>query len=253
MHVKPVVIFVIATMLNVCIRSPGQETTVGEQAREAAPYSLIVPVGDSPLIVPVGEPPGRARVEDGKEWQNLPIPDAVDTLPEPRRIDGFGRSEQRTRETESAFVSVFEGPCHFAYMGYTRYGEQVPRDAFVIYEGMSVIVSPDGKYEVSFVAESPRLPVVLRLQLQMTERIGLQEHPRGTITLAPIVILPDRDQERHSPATMNRIRRTGYTHLLRQILPEDDSTCYIRRTGSARFGSIPEKADYGPIAASEAE
>lgn len=205
------------------------------------------------MIVPVGDPPGRARAEFGKQGQTLPIPDAVDTVPEPRRIDSLGRSEHQTREAESSFVSVFEGPCYFPYVGYTRYGQQVPRDALVIYEGMSVVVSTDGKYDVSFVAESPRLPVVLRLQLQVTERIGLEEHPRGTITLAPIVILPERDQERHIPGTMNRIRRTGYTHLLRQVLPTDGSSYYIRRTGVARFGSIPEKADYGPIAESEAD
>jgi hypothetical protein len=111
------------------------------------------------------------------------------------------------------------------------------RRGALIYEGMRFSFQDDGRYEVSFVIDTPATPTVLDLQFLI--------HLDGnwhTVTLPPIRIEPEKSPQGKYEGKTDRIDHCGYSAaierlwpLLRDIVPE------IRRQGTARFGfGVPE-------------
>jgi hypothetical protein len=195
-------------------------------------------VPETNQLAVLGRAPESASVESTLGHNTLP--DAVDVVPEVNFLDN---TELETRELLStanwSAVAVFEGPCHFS----DRTND--PSHTLLIYEGMQVAVNPDGRYLVSFIAESPRTPAVVRLQLRVRRLVGREQFDCGTVTLPPIVIKPASDLSDQQPSTTIRVRRSGSSHLLRRLQAESGTeSLSLSRSGIARFGTIPEAANY---------
>jgi hypothetical protein len=224
----------------------------------AASGQLLISPGPGDVNAPavaVGDVPGRPRLEEAPGSKSTasdsesPVLDAFAIVPDPRPIGPLTDQRQLQSKFDPHFVAVFHEPCSFLYTGTGHYGEVLERDALLIYEGLTLAIKTDGRYEVSLVTETPRIPVVLRLQFLISERVDGVEITRGTITLPPIVLQADPKLDRHQPSQSHVVRRSGYSHLLRQALirPDEHRDITIRRTGTARFGAIPEQAVYEPV------
>ena len=195
--------------------------------------------------ITIGRAPESAPMESAKSFESSKppgeLPDAVFEVPEVVVLDATDLdTDQKLKSEDWAFVAVFEGSCYFS--------ERMNDNArsLVIYEGMQVAVAEDGKYVVSFIAEAPLTPVVVRLQLRVSELVNHERIDHGTITLAPIVIEPTGELSDQQPSNTIRIRRTGYSHLLHRLINVNESAAdlSLSRCGVARFGSIPEAANY---------
>ena len=195
---------------------------------------------DLPQTAVIGRLPEAAPLETSQPSQTLS--DAIERIPDSDDLDGTDPESQTKLKSEKwAFVAVFEGPCHFS----ERLNDAAR--SLVIYEGMQVVIEKDGKYEVSMIAEVPLTPVVVRLQLRVTELVRDERVDHGTITLPPILIEPSQETADQQPSSTVRIRRAGYSHLLHRLINVNDVTVgdlSFRRSGVARFGSIPEAANY---------
>lgn len=169
------------------------------------------------------------------------LPDSIAKVPDDVVLDATDLHEDEVLTAKKwAFVAVFEGSCHFS----ERSNDNAR--SLIIYEGMQVAVAEDGRYTVSFIAESPLTPVIVRLQLRISELVNHERIDHGTITLAPIAIEPSGELSDQQPSNTVRIRRTGYSHLLNRLLAVNKSASDLSfsRCGVARFGSIPEAANY---------
>jgi hypothetical protein len=116
-------------------------------------------------------------------------------------------------------------------------GQIHSRDLIVIYEGMTFLVYPDGRYSLRFVAEVPDLPVTLRLQFRVDRITG-----SGTITLPPMTFAARDRNLIHAASRSWTVRHDGYSPLLLGMC-SNCADCRFSRDGMARFGSIPLQAD----------
>lgn len=205
-------------------------------------YSQFIPANAK---VPGQQPPFQYT----NDWENKPILDSISVVPDSVVLDDVDTIASTSRSLKPKLTSVFTAPCHFAYTRFNGY-DIAPIDSLVIYEGMKVIVADDGQYEVTFNCEATRIPVVVMLQLSVHEVLEEKETFRhGTITLPPFTIDPDRNLHRHRYSQTYHIRRAGYSHLLRSLFQTQTTDSQLarlslQRHGTARFGSVPEKADY---------
>jgi hypothetical protein len=172
--------------------------------------------------------------------------DAFRALPETRLIPVMDNANEPRREDDAstvpespAFVqAVFSEPAHFSGAGYAAPAQSL----VIIYEGMTVLVYPDGRYSVRFVAEVPDLPVTVRLQFRVDRITG----PAGTITLPPITFSADEYNPRHAASQSWSVRHDGYSPLLLGLC-SNCADCRFSRDGMARFGSLPlQPADLIP-------
>ena len=212
---------------------------------------IRVAAQDQPLSAVVGRSSAMAPFEAAPTTEK-PSLDSIDRISDVEDLDSSGLDgTEELKPKDLLFVSVFEGPCHFS-----ERTNDVAR-TLVIYEGMQVVVSRDGRYQVSMIAEAPLAPVVIRMQLRVTEIVDNVRVDHGTITLAPIVIETNVESSDQQPSNTVRIRRTGYSHLLRRLMIEGKPsarTLSFSRAGAARFGSIPEAAKYsGRFQATESD
>jgi len=236
----------------------GSTLQVTAVAQEGGLPPALAPVKtNAPISIPlgvlhsaIGDVPARPRLElpqtDGPKIQ-----DSFRIIPDPIPLGALTDERRLESAFQPAFVATFDDPCEFSYTGRGRYGELISRDTLFVYEGMRLAIAADGQYEISFVSETPRLPVVVRLQLQICEKVDGLDMLRGTITLAPITLQADSTLDRHKPSQSYIVRRQGYSHLIGRLQLSEHSKAHrdfsIRRTGVARFGSIPEQAVYAPI------
>lgn len=200
--------------------------------------------------VPVEDPENQPAFEYIRDvpyslWE-VPLPETVERNAIRNRDEDAVRSD-----FEAEFSAVFREAAHFPLHAFGSCGRTRLRDAALIYEGMTLAVAKSGEYEVRMVLEAPRRPVVIRMQLEVHEYVQdprpsgtapqVAVVPIGTITLAPITLEPDWDAPRHQTSRTHRVRRGGYSHLLREVsLAENSSSYTITRAGTARFGTIPD-------------
>ena len=191
---------------------------------------------------------------------------AIDKIPSVERIDSA--SEARPSSIKpTRLVAVFRNPCHFPYHDpWDCYGS-TSETGVVIYEDMKLVVGENGQYELSFVAESPRLPVTLRLQFRiwMKPKNNDPDREQGTLTIPPIVFEPSDEAGRQDSSETFLVRRTGYSHALKCLSVKDacgctsscrcseQTQCRLQRTGVARFGGVPDNNETYFAAAAMAE
>ena len=155
-------------------------------------------------------------------------------------------------EKNVAWVKEFHTPASIPYPRFDLDGRPVDGDGLIIYEGMRFAVDPKtGKYDLTFTATVPGMPVTLRLQLRLTHPNDPQQ--TYTLTLPAIRMEPPRDRIPGDPEPLTfHIAHRGYSSLLRDpnLAPADDLgkaicdppphiTCkwIVTRTGTARFGT----------------
>jgi hypothetical protein len=177
---------------------------------------------------------------------------------------------------------VFAQPASFAQPQFDGYGERSPRKAVIIYEGMAVRVSDDGRYVMRMVVETPPTDVDLRLQFRVVEPgnggvvvdqsamggsddgvciesagVPFEIAPGdgtlkefGTISLPVMRFRPTREQKKSTDALYWQVEQKGYSPLLNRgtldAKPEADRRNRLRmiRAGVMEIGSAPETPDY---------
>ncbi len=187
--------------------------------------------------------------------QNTAIPDDIELGPAVDRITGRTgdpRDEERVQKVRSKGAwAVFADPARFQTSYDPRCATGHPRDTAMIYEGMTLGVAIDGRYEVRYVLEAPLTPVRLFLQLQLSHEDG---RPIGTITLPPVAVpskaIVPRDPESPQPRSQTwLVRQAGYSFHLSNYLSgrATDATrlsnigmIRLSRSGRAQFGGVPE-------------
>jgi len=116
----------------------------------------------------------------------------------------------------------------------------------MIYEGMSISIRSNGNYEVRYQIEAPIAEITLRMQLHFQTTCG----KTGTITLAPVHIHEEREEDRNVSSQSFLIVQRGNSETLRraycQLVTDlsDDAVPAVTpfsRTGTARFGAVPQK------------
>ncbi len=148
------------------------------------------------------------------------------------------RSDSGTRLEQIPLTAVFAGPAHFSMDTDSCGHIGVQKNPVMIYEGMSVTVFGDGRYEVRAMLDAPRIPAILRLQLTFAAESG----DFTTVTLPPISLKPGT-ADRSSADLANEtqtwfVRRTGYSRML-QNLPIRIDAVQVRRSGTVQVGQIP--------------
>jgi hypothetical protein len=179
---------------------------------------------------------------------------------------------------------VFAQPASFALPYFDTDGGRSPRKAVIIYEGMAIRVSDDGRYVVRMVVETPATDVDLRLQFRVVAPgsdellLGHSEmggwglsdcsanaqsllgaaadgegrfQEFGTISLPVIRFRPNREQKKSTDALYWQVEQKGYSPLLndgtlKPHKPQGDRRDSLRlvRTGVMQMGSAPESAEY---------
>lgn len=178
--------------------------------------------------------------------------------------------DEKDAKSNRAWVKEFHDPAHIAYPRFDIEGRPVPGDGLLIYEGMRLAVDPvTGKYDLTFTATVPAMPVTLRLQLVLVENklTGAQDPVtkawikvpdptarRYTLTLPPIRMQPPRDAVAGDPTPNTfHIAHRGYSSLFLdpkrgtddgRLYAADcppqgpiDCTWLVSRVGTARFGT----------------
>jgi hypothetical protein len=217
-----------------------------------------IPLDDKPPSVPVGIAKGYPGFEadDGRY-----VPYSVHIVPRQKKLDRENFDEPVEPEEvdfPSRLSAVFTTPAHFPKWGFTQCGRQVPLRGLLIYEGMTVALGDHGEYEVRCTVEAPQTPVVVHLQLVVAKQVTeptldgnqYRQAELGTITLPPITLVPEENQnfiahdsrDRHQPSRTYHIRQRGYSHVLRALSREieDRQNWTVTRKGTARFGSVPD-------------
>jgi hypothetical protein len=183
--------------------------------------------------------------------------DAFSSLPSVKRISLD--QEQMAREARDApdddaqtpaqsYASDyrFDLPARFALaqFGSTSLCPSFEGEGAVIHEGMRILTSKDGQYDIRFNVTVPAMPVTMRMQLLLYDNAS-SPFPK-TLTLPPIRIVPDKDADHDdyddvdnppsggTPFLSYLVRLRGYSHVVR-----DHSGTFqlARRIGTARFGS----------------
>lgn len=181
------------------------------------------------------------------EFQTGKVFDAFNALPS---VDRISRSQARLPDAESAQAeapdwrrAIFAGPAHFPLPAFDQYAARTLGEAAVIHEGMALtVLDPHGNYELRLVVEAPRTRVTLRLQLHVDcvepAPGAVQRAQVGTITLPPMTLDPDDRETAEDPAAVWLIQHRGNSPVLRQVYG-DPGSHEVRRTGTARFGTVP--------------
>jgi hypothetical protein len=153
-------------------------------------------------------------------------------------------------------VHTFAAVARFPLRDYSLRGDVIERDGLMIYEGMTLAINPDGRYEVRFRTTTPPLPATLRLQFALK----LNDREWHTLTLPPVKVLCE-DERTHASRNLGSLRRTSNesgvdttldsdTQVFRlegdfPVLNAQRATGWVgevRRDGSVRFGYDPAKA-----------
>ncbi len=171
---------------------------------------------------------------------------SVRPVPEPERsIAGaeeranYGNGE-KSLEKEALMQSMptysarFDVPAHFPYPRFAPNGAPMPDEGAIIYEGMRLLATPDGQYEIEFTVTISKMPVTLRMQL-------IAEGPGCVfpLTLPPISIRPSPDFEGNYVGESFQVRLAGHSRLIAKNFFALEQYTFSRQ-GTARFGSWPD-------------
>lgn len=157
-------------------------------------------------------------------------------------IDGRTAADGKLRVSDQTILTaVFsEAACFAISEAGSPHSVQVlagasQRSPIMIYEGMSVTVYADGRYEMRALLDGPRTPAILRLQLHF----AVPEGDIAQVTLPPVRLIPSE----RSPADLPNesqtwfVRRTGWSPLLADLQASHQIT--VRRSGTSQSGSLP--------------
>jgi len=192
------------------------------------------------------------------------LPDfALTSLSEPRSINSASSDQvdlslehESVPWNEQSRYVVFSQPASFASPQFNDFGEQSPRRAVIIYEGMAIRIRPDGHYTVRMVVETLPTNVDLRLQFQLLEPTvvggedaGERSTPvlqqRGTVTLPAIRFRPSLDQKKSSDRVVWQAEQEGYSPLLHSVAGRsEEESLRVVRSGVIQVGSVPETTGY---------
>jgi hypothetical protein len=168
------------------------------------------------------------------------VPEADDpsTTPEAeaRSADKGSLAEYVDKFQIAAKTFDFFGPAHFPLPRFGLMGEDLFGEGVVIYEGMRLLCTAEGHYEVRFTASAPDMPVTLRLQLVVLTQEGLA----FSLTLPPAAIVPDEEDVwedgRNNQHSAWQFRHVGFSPLICRYF---DRLGLVTRQGTARFGRLP--------------
>ena len=188
------------------------------------------------------------------------------------------RSDELVPRLEEVYKEArafdFPSSARFTIPRFDRKGGEFEDDGAVIYEGMRFVVEDSGNYEVRFLVSTPAMPVLLRLQLH----VPCTDRGEHTITLPPIDLPPYTNAKGHYEAATWKVRHVGHSPIIARAgtrvdkpwvfaweeeqarkgggetaetfkshvndKPDGlDHLVSIRRSGTARFGSVPEPAN----------
>jgi hypothetical protein len=132
----------------------------------------------------------------------------------------------------------FDQPARFPIPAFGLAGESLEEPGVVIYEGMRLAIRPDGRYQVRFVAETPAMPVTMRLQFILADQWTGTTVP---LTLPPITIPAEPSPKRSATqgtvrpvaARQQNIHHEGRLPIL-DLSPEGLQV--VSRSGVARIG-----------------
>src|SRR5262249_7067741 len=153
---------------------------------------------------------------------------------------------------ERAFV--FHDSAFFPQLGFRPDGAPIEWDPAIIYEGMRVVYRNDGTYSVHFTITVPNTPVRLRLQLRGYEQFQFLSGWTATsetfvLTLPPINLKPSSDELRDPRSRTYQVLHEGYSERIKEIWNAQhrrpsgvENRLVFTRSGTARFGSLPEPA-----------
>ena len=132
---------------------------------------------------------------------------------------------------------TFDRPARFTLMEFGIHGHDYESDGAVIYEGMRLVVAPDGQYQVRFIASTPAMPVTFQLRVMTRSKYGPSPIQ---LTLPPIVVPPYTNPNGDYEAAEWLVVHSGHSSALARAYPSilwDRTT----RDGTARFGSLPPR------------
>ncbi|HEY1191958.1 MAG TPA: hypothetical protein VGE74_30285, partial [Gemmata sp.] len=142
---------------------------------------------DYPPIQPVLTPPTAPTVPASPTWDRMfpasghcagPALQPFQKQPRVAPVSVCDSEPGADTLQNRAWVKEFHTPAFVPYPRFDLDGRPVPGDGLVIYEGMRLAVDPlTGKYDLTFTATVPAMPVKLRLQLVFVEdkQTGIQE------------------------------------------------------------------------------
>ena len=174
-----------------------------------------------------------------------------------------GASTDGAKCAAGAWVRTFAAAAHFPFPRFNQTGEPAPTDGLVVYEGMKLTVDPvGGRYDLTFTATAPNVPVTVRLQLTFTPPPGRGDLQPIRLTLPPIVIEPSPEAAKSGSsggttvAVSHRGTSAAFSHakMSELIFPNPqpfaaglagvvDATWTLTRAGTARFGLSAPTAD----------
>ena len=150
---------------------------------------------------------------------------------------------------------VFRDPAHFPLPAFGVLGERFAKDAFVLYEGMRLLVYADGSYELTMAFEGHDVHATLRFILE----IGLPAQGRAfQITVPPVAVPSQVTAIGNYRGKLLHVRQCGFSRELHDLAREYAAMVppplrtrpwlcrndyVVLRDATARFGSLPLHVD----------
>jgi len=229
---------------------------IGDDSTETSP---VVPPKEPPAETndqpapsdPSGETSSQRIIQGARDLQRhvdsffrQPL---VTNIPPAECLDDFALfasrdSNDSTRFLDDGFILDyrFDHPARFPLPAWGLNGEYLERPGVLIYEGMRLVIRPDGRYQVRFTIGTPAMPVTLQIQFDLADQCTGQAY---TLTLPPITIPPEskpaaatgEQAPKAACENLQTIHHEGYLPIL-DGYPQSESVHVMRRTGTARFG-----------------
>ena len=180
----------------------------------------------------------------------LKVPEAVSQGFSTQVAPANAAERQQTFEWELSgdAVATFRDACHFP----AELGTAAP--GVVIYEGMQLALQSNGDYGVSFFAEIPRSCVTVRLRFVVWGVESGEFVRLGSINVAPVVLKSSSLLSSQFGSETVRVQASGNSAAIPELL-KSNQRVVVRRSGTARFGMVPERgvSSFGPVAEKTAD
>jgi hypothetical protein len=195
-----------------------------------------------PILPPLSSPPATAarcmvpieNTTPAVPFTSMPTIEPITHYPaHAGKLNHADSTDPATKSVVPLFDARFALPARFDYPQFGAAGEVIPTEGVVIYESMRFSVQPNGEYELIFVMSTPKMPVNLRLQLQVFDN----NKDSIFITIPPICTVPAPVEE-NTNCLMDlwQVRHRGYSGFLATSF---DDLRLVTRQGVATFGSLP--------------
>ncbi len=162
----------------------------------------------------------------------------------------FGPDELKNTADARVWTYHFDHPARFPRNKFGANCCAFEGEGAVIHEGMRLLASQDGRYEVRFNISAPSIPVALRLQLILYQQ-GKPDPSSGspiprTLTLPLIVIEPTGPEafpqqlEAGIHPVSYLVSVQGYSQVIKEAHDDENGTGHlvlVKRNGTARIGS----------------